>query len=182
MSTDESLSRARAGEQQAFAALVRKYQGSVYGLALRMMSNPHKAEELAQEVFLQLHRKLASIESEAHLGFWLRKVTTNRAIDLLRQEPHGEVVPLEDETDLASEPNAEDPLLQRRLRDGLAELEPTPRAVMLLRYQEDLDPTDIAEAMNMSIHTVKSHLKRSLATLRARMLGLSVANTSRSYE
>ena len=182
MSTDDSLLRARAGEQKAFTALVRKYQGSVYGLALRMMSNPHKAEELAQEVFLQLHRKLASIESEAHLAFWLRKVTTNRAIDLLRQEPRGEVVPLEDEPDLVSEPDAEDPLLQRQLRGWLSELEPTPRAVMLLRYQEDLDPTDIAEAMNMSIHTVKSHLKRSLATLRSRMLGLSVANTSRSYE
>lgn len=182
MGNDDLLSRACAGEQSAFAALVRKHQAAVYSIALRMMSNPHKAEELAQEVFLQLHRKLASIESEAHLGFWLRKVTANRAIDLLRQEPRHETVPLDEESELVSEPNGEDPLLQRRMRDWLSQLPPAPRAVLLLRYQEDLDPTEIARALDMSIHTVKSHLKRSLATLRAQALGVSVTDASRSYE
>lgn len=171
---DDSLSRARAGESAAFTALVRRYQRLVYSLALRMLSDRHKAEDLAQEVFLQLHRKLDSIESDAHLAFWLRKVTTNRAIDRLRQEPKLEAVQLEEDAGLITEASDDDLLLQRRLGEFVAQLPAAPRAVILLRYQEDLDPTEIARTLDMSINTVKSHLKRSLTTLRARVLGASI--------
>ena len=175
-SADESLFRARAGDSGAFAALVREHQSAVFSVALRMLADRHKAEELAQEVFLQMHRKLDSIESDAHLGFWLRKVATNRAIDLLRQQRVVEAVPLEDDGTLIAEATDEDLLLQRRLRELVAQLPPAARAVMVLRYQEDLDPTEIAQTLEMSIHTVKSHLKRSLATLRAQVLGVAVLN------
>jgi RNA polymerase sigma-70 factor (ECF subfamily) len=168
---DDLLSRACTGEPAAFAGLVRQYQRTVYSIALRMLSDRHKAEDLAQEVFLQLHRKLDSIESPAHLAFWLRKVTTNRAIDRLRREPQLETVPLDEEPGLIAEANEEDPLLQRRLTALVAQLSPAPRAVVLLRYQEDLDPVEIARTLDMSINTVKSHLKRSLLTLRTRIAG-----------
>jgi RNA polymerase sigma-70 factor (ECF subfamily) len=163
---DDSLSRAAAGESAAFTVLVRKHQRSVYSLALRMLSDRHSAEDLAQDVFLQLHRSVASIESDAHLAFWLRRVTINRAIDQLRREPRHADVSLEEGLILVSEARDDDPLLQRRLRELVGRLPPAPRAVVLLRYQEDLDPTEIARTLSMSINTVKSHLKRSLAILR----------------
>jgi len=163
---DNSLSRAIAGESAAFTVLVRNHQRSVYSLALRMLSDRHKAQDLAQDVFLQLHRSLAAIESDAHLSFWLRKVTINRAIDRLRREPKYESVPLEENLNLVSDAHDRDPLLQRRLRELVGRLLPAPRAVMLLRYQEDLDPMEIARILDMPPNTVKSHLKRSLATLR----------------
>ena len=163
---DDSLSRAIAGESAAFTVLVRNHQRSVYSLALRMLSDRHKAQDLAQDVFLQLHRSLAAIESDAHLSFWLRKVTINRAIDRLRREPKYESVPLEENLNLVSDAHDRDPLLQRRLRELVGRLLPAPRAVMLLRYQEDLDPMEIARILDMPPNTVKSHLKRSLATLR----------------
>jgi RNA polymerase sigma-70 factor, ECF subfamily len=167
--SEDLLTRALAGEAAAFGMLVRTHQRSVYSLALRMLSDRHEAEDLAQEVFLGLHRNLSSVESPAHLTFWLRKVTLNRAIDRLRREPR-QTVSLEDAGYLVSEATEQrDPLLQRRLRALLAQLPPAPRAVMLLRYQEDLNPTEIARTLNMSINTVKSHLKRSLATLRERI-------------
>lgn len=169
---EELLTRALAGEAAAFAWLVRNQQRSVYSLALRMLGDRHKAEDLAQEVFLQLHRSLASIESMTHLVFWLRKVTLNRAIDRLRREPRMEVLPLEEADAVANVDLDEDPLLARRLRQLVNQLPPAPRAVLLLRYQEDLDPTDIARTLSMSINTVKSHLKRSLALLRQ---GIDVA-------
>ncbi len=81
--------RARAGDRLAFASLVRQASACVYSLALRMLSDGHEAEDLAQEVFMQLHRRLDRIESDAHLLFWLRKVTTNLAIDRLRQDREG---------------------------------------------------------------------------------------------
>ena len=61
------LTRALAGDAAAFGMLVRRTQRSVYSLALRMVSDRQKAEDLAQEVFLQLHRNLAAVESGEHL-------------------------------------------------------------------------------------------------------------------
>ena len=68
------LRHARAGDATAFAALVRTHQGSVFSIGLRMLNRRDAAEDLAQDVFLQLYRKLDSIESLEHLGFWLRRV------------------------------------------------------------------------------------------------------------
>ncbi len=165
--SEETLSRALAGDTAAFGTLVRDQQRFVYSLALRMLADPQKAEDLAQEVFLRLYRNLPSVGSVAHLAFWLRKVTLNAAIDRLRRDTRYEAVPLEEADGLpASDAADADPLLERRLRLLLQQLPPVPRAVLLLRYQEDFDPTEIARTMNMSINTVKSHLKRSLTMLR----------------
>jgi RNA polymerase sigma-70 factor (ECF subfamily) len=68
-------------------------------------------------------------------------------------------------------PSEADPLAGARLRRLLLELEPDARAVMLLRFQEDLDPADIADVLAMSVNTVKSHLRRSLQWLRAQLAG-----------
>jgi RNA polymerase sigma-70 factor (ECF subfamily) len=167
----DSLSRARAGDAAAFAALVRQHQRLVYSLALRMLADRYRAEDLAQDVFLQLHRKLRAIESSAHLVFWLRKVTTHLAIDRLRQEHRHEAVPLDDEPGIQSEAIETDPLLHKRLQDLIAQLSPAARAVVVLRFQEDMDPSDIAETLDMSVNTVKSHLRRSLETLREKFQG-----------
>lgn len=167
--SEDVLSRALAGESAAFGVLVREHQRTVFSLALRMLSDRHKAEDLAQEVFLQLHRSLSSISSTAHLVFWLRKVTVNRAIDRLRRESKIAALPLDEAETVAGEGYDQDPLLARQLRTLVSQLAPAPRAVLLLRYQEDMDPTQIATALSMSINTVKSHLKRSLAHLREQM-------------
>ena len=170
--SEDLLTRALAGEAAAFGMLVRTHQRSVYSLALRMLSDRHEAEDLAQEVFLGLHRNLSSVESPAHLAFWLRKVTLNRAIDRLRREPR-QTVSLEDAGSLVCDATEQrDPLLQRRLRALLAQLPPAARAVMLLRYQEDLSPPEIAHALGLPLNTVKSHLRRSLTLLRQRWVGL----------
>jgi len=137
-----------------------------------MLSDAHEAEDLAQEVFMQLHRRIAAIESNAHLLFWLRKVTTNLAIDRLRQDRKHRVLPLDEDPGIADEAVESDPLLQRRLRALIALLPAAPRAVVLLRFQEDMDPTEIAETLDMSINTVKSHLRRSMAALREGLAGV----------
>jgi RNA polymerase sigma-70 factor (ECF subfamily) len=162
---NESLARACNGDTIAFAALVRAHERSVFSLAARMLWDTHEAEDLAQEVFLQMHRNLAAIKSDAHLGFWLRQVTARKAIDRLRQRPKHET-DLSEAEDIASDTPAADHLLQRQLRKLVGKLPESARIVVLLRFQEDLDPTEIAETLDMSINTVKSHLKRSLATLR----------------
>jgi RNA polymerase sigma-70 factor, ECF subfamily len=177
--TDHELALARNGNAQALTALVLAHQRSVYSLALRMLGTRDLAEDLAQDVFMQLNRNLKSIESREHLAFWLRKVTAFRAIDQLRQRARLATTSFDEDTHLKSDTPADhhndagtsDPLLQRHLELLLEELSPAARAVVLLRYQEDLDPVDIAQTLEMPINTVKSHLKRSLQFMRQKTPG-----------
>jgi RNA polymerase sigma-70 factor (ECF subfamily) len=168
---DGLLLRARAGDAGAFAELVRAHQGSVFSIGWRMLNRRDAAEDLAQDVFLQLYRKLDHIESLEHLGFWLRRVAANLAIDWLRRLPHTSTQPLEDGAEVEAPHRDDDPLMSRALGQLLGELSPAARAVMLRRYQEDLDVAEVAAALDMPVNTVKSHIKRSLTQLRSRMIG-----------
>lgn len=166
-----ALARARQGELAAFQELIRAHQDSVYSLALRMLKVPEDAEELAQDVFVSAHRHIGKITSAAHLLFWLRRTVCHRAIDRLRRRPLP-AVPLESAGEVALPDTATDPLLERHLRDLVQRLPAAARAVVLLRYQEDLDPSEIASTLGIPLNTVKSHLKRSLASLRTGCDGL----------
>jgi RNA polymerase sigma-70 factor (ECF subfamily) len=168
-----AFARARAGETAGFAALVRLHQPLVYGIALRMLMDRALAEDLSQEVFLQMYRSLGAIESHEHLVFWLRRVTAHRAIDRLRQERRIETTALEDAAELFSATPGDDPLLARHLQALVQQLAPMARAVVLLRYQEDLDPVEIARTLEIPVNTVKSHLKRSLSLLRRQLSGMA---------
>jgi RNA polymerase sigma-70 factor (ECF subfamily) len=167
---DRRLARARGGDLDAFADLVRHHQRLVFGIACRMLADRAAAEDLAQDVFVQLHRHLATIESDAHLGSWLRRVVTHRAIDAVRERKRRPVTPLDAVAEPASAAVAaeRDPLLVSWLRGQVAALPAAARAVVVLRYQRELGPVEIAETLDMPLNTVKSHLKRSLAVLRAR--------------
>ena len=168
---DSLLMQARAGDRQAFATLVRTHQASVFSIGLRMLNRRDAAEDLAQDVFLQLYRKLDTIESLEHLGFWLRRVAANLAIDWLRRAPYSSHAAARREHDVTAPEADGDPLMSRELTRLLGELAPHARAVMLLRYQEDRDVAEIAAMLDMPVNTVKSHIKRSLTALRGRMIG-----------
>jgi len=178
---DGTLARAQRGELGAFRELIRAYQDTVYTLALRMVKVPEDAEELAQDVFVSAHYHLGKITSEAHLLFWLRRTVCHRAIDRLRRRPLHPPVPLDSADEVPLPDQSRDPLLERHLRDLVLRLPPMARAVVLLRYQEDLDPSEIARTLGMSLNTVKSHLKRSLVSLRAGCDGLRQPLSAESH-
>jgi RNA polymerase sigma-70 factor (ECF subfamily) len=152
-----------------FASVVRQQQAMVFSIALHFLRDRQAAEELAQDVFLHLHRNLASLKSPEHITFWLRKVTSHRCIDYSRRRKWSQVS-LEDVPELPAPPGTRDPLLARRLRQLVASLPEKARMVVVLRYQEDLTPAEIASVLAMPIATVKSHLQRSLAMLREKVL------------
>ena len=163
-----SLSRAQAGDQDAFAELIERHEAMVYSLAWNFFADRGRAEEIAQDVFLQLYRNLGAIESESHLLFWLRQVATRRCIDQARRARF-KVVSLDDAIEIRSTERPADPLLDRRLRRLIAELPDTQRAVVTLRYQEDLDPAEICRIVGLPVNTVKSHLHRALQALRRKL-------------
>jgi RNA polymerase sigma-70 factor, ECF subfamily len=158
---------ARAGDAAAVAALVREHQRMVYSLGLRILRNRAAAEDLTQDVFMQFFQRIITLDSPTHARHWLLQVATHRAIDQLRRRPSlptsGDVLSLVDESQTA------DPLLANRLRALIGDLPPQPRAVVVLRYQEDMDPTEIGELLDMPLNTVKSHLRRALEVLRRRL-------------
>jgi RNA polymerase sigma-70 factor (ECF subfamily) len=152
-----------------FAQIVRREQGMVFSIALNFLRDRQVAEELAQDVFVLLHRDLAALKSPEHITFWLRKVTIHRCIDYARRRRWSQVS-LDDVPEPRVDAIARDPLLTRRLRQLVASLPEKARAVVVLRYQEDLTPVEIAETLAMPLATVKSHLQRSLGMLREKIV------------
>src|SRR6266508_1334920 len=115
------LERARAGDSDAFATIVSEHEAMVYSLAYHFFNDRSRAEEIAQDVFLQLYRSLGEIESDAHLLFWLRQVTTRRCIDLTRRARF-KAVSLEDAGELRAADTRSDALLDRRLKHFIEQL------------------------------------------------------------
>jgi RNA polymerase sigma-70 factor (ECF subfamily) len=152
-----------------FGELVREHQAMVFSVCWHYLHDRDLAEDVAQEVFLGLHRNLAGIQSAAHAGNWLRKVAVQRAIDAGRRRFRRPQVALADVAEPAAQPVVRDPMLGETLRRLIATLPEAPRMVMVLRYQEDLDPAEIGQVMDMPVATVKSHLQRSLALLREKL-------------
>lgn len=152
-----------------FADLVREHQSMVFSVCWHFLHDRDQAEDVAQEVFLGLHRNLESIQSAAHAGHWLRKVAVQRAIDAGRRRSRRPQVALADVAEPAAETVVRDPMLGETLRRLIATLPEAPRMVMVLRYQEDLDPAEIGQVLEMPVATVKSHLQRSLALLREKL-------------
>jgi len=151
-----------------FEDIVRRYQTMVFSIARHFLADRSSAEELAQDVFLQLHANLPSLKSEEHVKFWLRKVTAHRCIDHQRRRKLPQVS-LDDAPEAVSPAQASDPFVARRLQQFVASLPEKPRLVVILRYQEDMLPEHIAEVLAMPVATVKSHLHRSLALLREKV-------------
>ncbi len=158
------LARATAGDEAALAALVRRHQGRVFSIAFHVLGDPAQAEEVAQDVFLRLFRRLGRIDGPEHLVRWLRQVASRRAIDALRRNRLRAAVPLDAVPELATTPA--DPYLAHRLRRLVAALPGHQRLALALRYGEGLTPQEMAAVLGLPVNTVKSRLQRALARLR----------------
>ena len=146
----------------------------VFSIARRIVHDPSRAEEVAQDVFLELYGHMASLASEEHVVHWLRRVTVHRSIDqarrrLRRPQDHAAVSFAEPGVaEPAAVSQQTDPWLAERLRQMIEALPIVPRTVIVLRYQEGLGPEEIAAVLEMPVATVKSHLQRALKVLRAK--------------
>ncbi len=155
--------------QPDFEQLVDEHQSMVFSLALRMTGDRGLAEEIAQDVFLELDKRLGKIESAAHACFWLRRVAMSRSADALRRRKVRRMslwVAIEEGHGVVAEERASQ--LGTRLEQLLATLPESQRATLVLRYQEELTPDEIAATLEAPLATVKSNLQRGLKLLRAK--------------
>lgn len=175
----ELLERSRRGDSFAFGALVEHYQDAIFNLALRMTGNREDAGDVAQNVFLNAFRKVASFEGRASLATWLYKIAVNQSMSVHRKSAKREHLSVTgDDDDRATDFPGDAPAPDQRLEQAdelrlveraLAELDAEHRAVVLLRDMEGLDYSAIAEAADCSVGTVKSRLHRARFELREKI-------------
>jgi RNA polymerase sigma-70 factor, ECF subfamily len=153
---------------QEFRSIVERHQARVYSIAFRILGESGAAEEVSQDVFLELHRNLGKIESDEHMTAWLRRVACHRATDALRRRAaRGDAAAEEYQDGMGLRPAAREFMpLMNRVEQLMLTLAPAQRLVLLLRYQEDLEPEDIALQLEMPVATVRSHLQRAVKMLR----------------
>ncbi len=162
------ITRMRAGDENAMADLYDRYSGIVYGVALRVLGNTTAAEDVLQEVFLQLWRKPQTFDAgRGRLAPWLAVIARNRAIDLLRKLPLEEDI---DELPISTGVNLEDAASQRlaleKVRGVLAQLPPEQRKALEMAFFEGLTHTEIAGKTGEPLGTVKTRIRSGLLALR----------------
>ena len=164
------VERARAGDEEAFASLVRAYQGPVYNLAYRMLGTVTEAEEATQETFLRVYRSLHTFDRGQKLSSWILAIASHYCVDRLRRR-RVSWVPLEElpAAQAASSEGPERGLLEREKQEEiqalLAQLPETYRVVIVLRYWHDLSYEEMAEILGSTASAIKSRLHRAREVL-----------------
>jgi RNA polymerase sigma-70 factor (ECF subfamily) len=170
----ELVSRAQGGDSQAFEQLVERHRDHAYGLALRIVRAAADAEDVAQEAFVRAWLALPRFRGEAGFGTWLYRIVARRAFDRLEQLKKRRTRETTIEAAAESAAGGDDggsAARARRLEGLIAALSPTQRAVVTLFYYQDRSVEQVAAALEMPENTVKTHLSRARAALRAGWLG-----------
>jgi len=171
-----AIERAKRGDGEAFQALYDKHKRRVYSLCLRMTANVAEAEDLTQEAFLQLYRKIGTFRGESAFSTWLHRLSVNVVLMHLRKKSLP-VISLEETTQGAEEDSpkkdfgAEDLALagsidRLQLQKAVDDLPPGYRTIFVLHDVEGYEHNEIAEIVGCSIGNSKSQLHKARMKLR----------------
>jgi RNA polymerase sigma-70 factor (ECF subfamily) len=178
----EIIAAILAGEIQLYHELIRPYERSVYLMALSYMKNEADAEDVAQEAIVSAFRKLSSFRAESKFSTWLISITINKARTLLRRQALGRMQSLDqlpeekgfspallrDWREIPSEAIERDEV-RNLIQQAVAQLPDIYRQVFLLRDVEELTTSETAEALNISIPSVKVRLHRARMMLQKQL-------------
>jgi RNA polymerase sigma-70 factor (ECF subfamily) len=183
LSEMDVIRQAQQGSAEAFEQLYKKHCKYVYGLCLRMIKNPTEAEDLTQQAFLQLFRKLGTFRGESGLGTWLHKVTVNVVLMHIRRKKPTEILvesleSANDQDEAPRERGAEDKLLRGAadrisLLRALRKLPRGYKKLFLLHDVAGYEHHEIAEMLGCSLGCSKSQLHRARRRLRQALQGES---------
>ena len=174
------IERLKRGEESAFRSLVEQYQDLVYNTALGIVQNESDAEDVAQEVFIQVYRSIGTFKSEAKLSTWIYRITTTRALDLLRARKSKKRFGLlkrlweteeESPVENISDFNHPGVSLERKeeaaqLITAIAQLPENQKVAFVLHKLEGLSYLEIAEVMGNTLPAVESLMHRARLNLR----------------
>ena len=164
------IERASAGDATAFRRLVERYGDRAYGLALRMLGSPEEAEEAAQDALVRAWRALPRFRGDSRFSTWLYRIVLRRALDRSAslKTRRAREAPLEEtELEAHASPALPGSGSSRRLDRLLGSLPDVQRAAVVLYYYEDRSVEEVARTLGLPLGTVKTHLHRARALLRA---------------
>ncbi|MFP4379706.1 MAG: sigma-70 family RNA polymerase sigma factor [Candidatus Sumerlaeia bacterium] len=182
----ENLVRSCAeGDEQAFESLVEIYQHKVYGLAWQLLKDADEAEDIAQEVFISCYRNIGNFRMESKFSTWLYRITVNTVKNRWKYHQRRKKKrhvsmdePLSEDDDRTLDPadtrpnprqEAEGQEISVRLHDALDALPLEQREVMVMRFMQDMQYEEIADALDLSLGTVKSRINRARKRVREMM-------------
>ena len=168
----ELAKKAAAGDGKAFEELYRRHYRRVYALTLRMMGNPTEAEDMTQDVFLQLFNKIGMFRGESAFTTWLHRMTVNQVLMHFRKKStRSELLTDEGETPVQIVKGTENPrtapVIDRiGLENALKQLPPGYRTVFVLHDVEGYEHYEIAGMLGIAEGTSKSQLHKARLKLR----------------
>ena len=190
----------KRGDNQSFEILINRYADRAYGLASRMLKNQEDAEEVLQDVFTTVFKKISSFEGKSSFASWFYRITVNSALMKIRKRKQNRSIALEDAIPAfhdssslrTSDTQEADVLTQRKqiqqaLEEAISKLPEEYRGVYVLRDIDGLSSRQVGKMLKLSIPAVKSRLhrgrlmlRRKLAKLYREILGGSELGSSRS--
>jgi len=178
--TDFALAqRAGQGDLEAFEELFRRHRRLVYGLCLRMTQDVAEAEDVTQEVFVLLFRKIGGFRGEANFTTWLHRLTVNQVLMRFRKNKSRREDALEDEhlqpheSVRPTSPKASQLIDRITLESAIAKLPPGYRAAFILHDIEGYEHEEVARILGCAVGTSKSQLHKARTKLRKLLAGRS---------
>ena len=174
-----TVALARAGDSDAFRALVERHGRAVYRIAHRMTGNPSDAEDVVQDTFLKAYRQLSRFESRANFGTWLHRIAVNCSIDLIRARPrresavaagtperHREATDSHESRSPTPERLVLSAEVQERVDAAMRTLTPLERAAFVLRHFEGQSIDEIGRALGLKTNAAKHGVFRAVRKMR----------------
>jgi RNA polymerase sigma-70 factor, ECF subfamily len=157
------------GDRSVQRRLYDRYADRVYAVVLKMTGNREEAVDLSQDIFIRIFEKIGEFRGESALGTWIYRIAVNTTLHHLRSVRRGRAAT--DRVRERASPYAEtpDPDLTMDLDVILADLSDDERAILLLRYQQDLSYAEIAQVLKIPMGTIASRLNRAREQMRQRM-------------
>ncbi len=176
MDEQQLILEAQAGNNNALAELIKKYEKTVYSFAFKVCRNPEKAQNIMQETFMSMVKSLKQFDGKSKLSTWLYRITVNHCLMEYRKRKR-EFVSFDDDDALINESSIadwdsipslsiENKELKKVLDEAIQKLSPEYRIVFLLRDVEGLSTEETGKITELSVPAVKSRLHRARAFLR----------------
>lgn len=168
---NELLARLARGEEKAFGIIFHHYRQKIYAYAFHLCRDPHQADELVQETFLKVWLNRDKIPHLLHFDNWLFTIARNHVFDMLKDMAREQAFRRQAAGNLQPVANpVEEQLLSRenelRLREAVDQLPPRQKLIFTLSRHKGLKHEEIADELQISRHTVKTHLVQALKALR----------------
>jgi len=185
LSEEALIASARAGSRTAFGELVRRHSHRVYGMSFKILKNREDAEDNLQNVFCKAYGKIRQFEGNSQFSTWLVRIAINEALMMLRKRRSGNVTessevnqaitdhgPTVESMDLHADPERQY-LTKELAAKAFGALSPELRHTFILQKGEGWTSQEVAQALDITVETVKSRIFRARVRLREQLLALS---------